>query len=297
MKKHVCLLFLILFICNCETGYDIRNDGPDYSGYFKPTWSPDASKVCFLANKDGIFDIYIANIDGSNPKAVFSGHINLDPEWSPLDNRIVFASDKDNYRLTYNIFVVDSDGENLVRLTVHSGIDTQPAWSPDGTEIAYISNSDGHRNIFIINSDGSNQRSIARQIYGCESPTWSPDCSKIAFVRDYNEIYTINSDGSELQLLFSDSAHFHIRSLSWSPENGKIAFSLNNDIYTINSDGTEKVNLTNTYDANIYPDWSPDGSRLINSYYKDEIWHDIYIMNADGSNPRKIEISGVFPYK
>jgi len=90
-------------------------------------WSPKGDKIAFVARQNGRFDIYVAEIDGSNPKRLTSGEgNNEDPSWSPNGLMLAFASDRSG---SSQIYVVNSDGSNVRQIT-RRGQNTAPAWSP-----------------------------------------------------------------------------------------------------------------------------------------------------------------------
>ena len=88
---------------------------------------------------------------------------------------------------------VNADGSNPVNLTNNPAYDGQPAWSPDGTRIAFTSDRDGRLGIYVMNADGSNPAHLTNNPASRDSdPAWSPDGKRIAFVsyRDGNRAST-----------------------------------------------------------------------------------------------------------
>ena len=163
--------------------------------------------------------------------------------------KIVFVSDRDG---NSEIYTCNADGSNITRLTNNPGDDDQPAWSPDGTRIAFIRNF----NLFIMNADGSNV--VQRTFSGGCGPglTWSPDGTKIAY-SDYTNygmgIYVISATGGLPFLVYEvapGGVYFaEVMQPAWSPDGTKIAlvtptfldrngYYYRYDIYTINSDGS-----------------------------------------------------------
>ncbi len=131
--------------------------------------------------------------------------------WSPDGRRIAFDSERDG---NSEIYVVNSDGGGLRRLTRNAGPDLAPAWSPDGRRIAFA----GSRGIHVMNADGSGQRNLMRKPTRDFAPTWSPDGRRIAFgsQRDGNaEIYVMNADGSGQRNL--TRSPWNEGSAAWSP--------------------------------------------------------------------------------
>jgi dipeptidyl aminopeptidase/acylaminoacyl peptidase len=92
-----------------------------------------------------------------------SGHV-LAGTW------IAFDSKRDD---NSDIYVMDADGSNEVRLTSDPGFDWNPCWSPDGRKIAFTSDRDGNNEIYIMNSDGTDQVNITNNPVDDRDPAWS----------------------------------------------------------------------------------------------------------------------------
>ena len=95
---------------------------------------------------------------------------------------------------------MNADGSSLTNLTNNPADDGGPAWSPDGRQIAFVSDRDGDSEIYVMNADGSHQTNLTDNPEAIIWPAWSPDGRQIAFdfrVRDGNtDIYVVNADGS-----------------------------------------------------------------------------------------------------
>ena len=222
---------------------------------------------------------------------------------SPAAGKIAFVSYRDG---NLGIYVMNADGSGQTRLTENkSGPhgDFAPAWSPDGSRIAFMSDRDGRSNyeIYVMNADGTGQTSLTDNPDIDSNPSWSPDGSRIAFDsgRDSYEIYVTNADGSG-QTRLTDSPGFD-SDPAWSPDGNRIAFVscdlpepspseglLHCDLSLMNADGSNRVPLTGEGEGNNYePTWSPDGSRIaFVSYRVGNLG--IYVMNADGSGQTRL---------
>ena len=99
---------------------------------------------------------------------------------------------------SYHLFVIDPDGGNQTQLTSGSWNDMQPAWSPDGSRIAFSSNRDGSYHIYTMAADGSDVQRVTSGPWNDIEPTWSPDGGRIGFAsnrgRDW-DIFTVATDG------------------------------------------------------------------------------------------------------
>jgi dipeptidyl aminopeptidase/acylaminoacyl peptidase len=183
-----------------------------------------------------------------------------------------------------DIYVMDADGTHQTRLTSSPSKERQPAWSPDGSKIAFQSTQ-----IYVMNADGTDQINLTpnHPYYKDSNPAWSPDGSKIAFTYysgGYYNIYVMNADGTGQTVLTNSIAD---NEPAWSPDGSKIAFASvregNWEIYVMNADGTGQTNLSNnSLSLDWHPAWSPDGSKIAFTSDRDGNY-EIYVMNADGT--------------
>jgi len=219
---------------------------------------------------------------------------------SGLPERIAFASDRDK---AVHIYTIKPDGMDIQSTSSDNRTsDSFPAWSPDGTKIAFSSNQSGKYEIWTMNSDGSGRSRLTDLKSLSSMPRWSPDSSKIAFISQvtaggglkYVEIFTMNPDGSGLEQI-TDSTTLAGREANagergywnsvpaWSPDGSKILFGSNRDgdgitpvLYTMNPDGSDqsKLGLFSSIDGS-QPDWSPATGKIVfvrGSAAKVDIW-------------------------
>jgi hypothetical protein len=226
---------------------------------------------------------------------------------------------------------MNADGSNIRRLTTTSA-DSQPAWSPDGSRIAFLSfrddaNFDGDgtltASIYVMNADGTNQVRITVPDSASTDtwPAWSPDSQRLAFVRygfggiglndGYGELYVVNADGTGLTQLtvmtsVTDANPTHDFP-NWSPDGQHIIFSgtgylpngpFSSLIWMLNADGSGLHPITwNFDDEYVDPVWSPDGQHIA---FVCQPGHggdpaDLCVMNADGTGITRItDTGGVF---
>jgi hypothetical protein len=189
-----------------------------------------------------------------------------------------------------DVYAVNPDGKNRTRRTTDPARDFHPAWSPDGTKIAFVSERDGNDEIYVMNADGTGQVNVTNDPAFEVEPAWSPDGTEIAFESDRDgllDIYVMNADGTGVTRLTNSGS---AEEAAWSPDGTKIAFRSSLDIYTMKVDGTDQVNLTNTGTAESRPNWAPDASKIVFEGADDSGVSAVEVMNADGSN--RVNLTG-----
>ena len=213
-------------------------------------------------------EIYVIDVDGSNERKLTQNPADDNaPAWSPDGKKLAFLSGRDGG----GIYVMNTDGSNLARLTEESGV---PVWSPDSKKLTFIR---GSRPI-IINANGTDMTLFLPGLGEGHHLSWSPDSRRIAFASDvphekyYNRdasenIWVINVDGSNLVKLTDIPAGtgYWAACPNWSPDGSRIVFSYVGYPTVINPDGTNLRTLSNTSmgtKQSGHPVWSFDGRTI-----------------------------------
>ena len=243
------------------TGQMILSDGGDDRD---PSWSPDGSQIVFSGTRFGGLNIIRMNADGTGQVPLtdtLNPISNTQPAWSPDGTRIAFVSNRAGSRRG-EIWVMNADGTNPVRLTENIqlgsdsfgpfyGIDLSPAWSPDGTKIAFSSQRNGSANpeIYVMNADGSNQTRLTNNTFEDNDPFWVRGGGRITYSsrrNAQNGIWEINQDGSSDHQITTGFL------ADWAPDGHKLALTdfdpTSNFAFAVfltDEDGDNRVRLTN----------------------------------------------------
>ena len=213
-----------------------------------PRWL--GNKILFQSNRDGRWQIYVMNADGSDQRNISNDKFNNNfVSCSAKGDLIAFVSDRDGNE---EIYTMKPDGSALKRLTNEPGRDIHPYITPDGKRILFNSTRGNTPNfeIYSINIDGTNLKRLTKSVDEKTCARLSPDGSRIVYL-----------EGS--------------------------AALRNDEIVVTDSHGQYARNVTNSAAAEGWPVWSPDGQRI---YYcsDDSGTFCIYEMNPDGSDKKRI---------
>ena len=275
----------ILFSSDRDGGslelYSVKPDGTDPKRLTNApgtdragVWSPDGKRIAFVSKRDNLGgEIYVMNADGTEVVRLTNGSAsNSDPGWSKDGKQIVFASNRDAADPAvirgpdFDIYVMNADGSQVVRLTNDNTFDGEPTFSTDGRQIAFVSKRDkpvDGTELYVMQTNGTGVTRLTFQDANVDYPSWDPHSRRLAFsvsgTPASDGVYTLNLDNSGLtRLTFGAPTSDGLP--SWSTDGSQIVFNSRRDghaqLYVMNADGTEQTRLMVSDRADEFPRWS-----------------------------------------
>ena len=190
------------------------------------------------------------------------------PDLDPVGARIAFGGGVTD-EAPGDIYSIGSDGTGLVQLTTDGADDLYPAYSPDGSQIAFISYRTGTGQVWLMNANGSGEHQLTFDAANKDQvPDWSPDGSRIVYAGSVDfgpdSLYVIDADGDGLRQV-TDSPDNVDFAPTWSPDGREIAFvSARPDgrfVYIVDADGSDEMIVNGSAGPQFAPAWQPLGDR------------------------------------
>jgi Tol biopolymer transport system component len=263
-------------------------DDPDEARF--PEWLPDNNRLVYSSKRDGVFQVYLAFLDGRNPvQLTFGDTAHEVCDVSQEGSKILCASANEEC----DIWGVSTDEDKEFDVTSDAGVEIWPAVSPDGRTLVFQSTRSEEEGKDYVHSSISNMPlgeqgrtlRIARDGF---DPCWLPDGKTEAFLRTsggMTNIWTVDAGGGGERQITTLGAlpsslnvlpYNRTKSYNWSPDGNTVAYSSlrsgASNLYVASRDGTAERNLTNNSDPLVRPGnplWSSDGARLSYVSYLD----------------------------
>jgi TolB protein len=256
-------------------------------GTARPAFPGSNGKIAFATNRDGNYEIYTMNPDGTGQtRLTNTADDEFFPVWPADGSKIAYERDTP---AAQQIYSMSATGGNQIRLSDGASADEEPGWAPDGTKLVFTSNRNGAAGLEVwrMNANGTGYFQITNTGGFNVDPVWSPDGTKIAFMSDRDgnwEIYLVNPDGSSPTRITNNTANDY--GPSWSPDGSKLAFASTRDgnaeIYSMDANGTNQTRLTNDPGEDSSPSWSADGTKIFFNSDRDGD-REVFAMNVDGT--------------
>ena len=237
--------------------------------------SPDGSRVAFSWNPNGSWEIYELLLNGNNPpRQISHGQgSKFHPRYSPDGTRLGYSVDLDGSE-AYHLFIHDFHTQEQHDITEGMNCSRHPyfSWSPDGRQIAIISDKNGQFNVFIIPSVGGETKLVLDAGYPAWKVRWSPDGIWLAVTVeaggiDYGTYIVPSKDGGIAHQIAEEGGPIDAGQVCWSPDGTRLAFT--SDVHGYNNIGiydlkTRTISwLTDGDGEKQFPTWSPDGTQVV----------------------------------
>jgi TolB protein len=258
-------------------------------------WSPDGNSILFIAQNAETITVYL--LAEGHQRQLFHGAGavgGIAPTWSPDGRRALYTLGHDN-RTT--LYLLDLTDETATPRTLADGMDSYaPVWSPDGKQVAYISSQAGYQELRLVDAgciETCKGRALTRSDQYAVMPDWSPDSQQLAFVDQSRLIaqgmVVLKAAGGGQLRLSPGGVNWYPR---WSPDGHTLAFQCSDgttdwEICTLDLNTGRREQLTQGQGVSTRPVWSPDGTRIAFQSSRDGQLQ-LYVMNADGSDPHRL---------
>lgn len=205
-------------------------------------------------------------------------------------SKIAFVTkgDKTRGRPTKKVMAMDFDGASMHAMSRNRSINILPAWSPNGSKLAYTSYMRDNPDLYVVSSKGGRPKRVSRARGMNTGASWSPDGSKLAITLSKHgnpEIYIISATTGKIIKRLTRNRHIDT-SPAWSPDGKEIAFLSDREggpqIFVMNADGSKQRRVSMNGSYNTTPAWSPvKGQRVLAYTTRDGKNFDILTLDLD----------------
>ncbi|MGI5865187.1 MAG: Tol-Pal system beta propeller repeat protein TolB, partial [Myxococcales bacterium] len=228
-----------------------------------PSWTANGRSVAFTSYRTGSPAIVVLDLATKQTTTIFKRPSALvtGASFSRDGKKVVFSMSQDDGNS--HLWIADADGENPRRLTDGFGINSSPSFSPDGKQIAYVSNRSGNPQIYVIPASGGEPKRITFQGNYNQTPDWSPRGDLIAFTardeRNVFDIFTVDPVTLKITRLTQDQGNNE--EPSFSPNGRLIAFTSTrtgrSHLYVMSADGNFQRQMSFGNEDAYTPAWGP----------------------------------------
>lgn len=251
------------------------------------------TKIAYISRETGTKEVYVMDYDGFNRGRLTDlRSITLSPVWNPRDLSIALTSYYQGYPFLYRVWPFDRRVSAPEILAAWPGINSAPAWAPDGQTIAVTLSKDGNPEIYVVKVGTADFRRLTNHRGIDTDPTWSPTGRQIAFVSDragIPQIYIMDAEGTNVRRLTYEGG-FNTQP-RWSPRGDLIVYTSRQgglfDLWAINPDGSNPRRLTTGQRDNESAAWAPHGRHLVFASNRTGRWQ-LHTMLADGSEQQQL---------
>jgi len=223
-----------------------------------PRWRNDSRAVLFTSYREHIPRLFQLDLATRQATRLVGGPGQvLDGAWSPDGSKLLVTRDEGG---NSDIYLFDSGGQMIRRLTDHWAIDVSPVWAPDGRRLAFCSARTGSPQIYIMNIDGSGLTRVSHTGSYNTSPAWSPKGDRLAYATRASggfQIVVGGVDGSGEQTITSMGSN---ENPSWAPDGRYLVFSSTragqHHLFLSDREGKSQKQLTRGSADDTSPAWS-----------------------------------------